>query len=467
MDRVLVYVDWENIHYTLEKIYRVDVPALECLKTIIVRAKEYGRPHVEVYYNDHLGRRDHDLGRAIRACGAYAQPISSARVEKNLADTYIATDAIRQYIHQKPSVVIIVSGDNGYSPVLRAIKDEGGEALIFSFKKSMANVFQDSMLVDEPIILDELILPHGTPLASTFELKQESTTSKKPESTANLVVQLPPPRSVRSQAAPKRVQRTAADFIDSPTSGSAIRIILRLTQALAHEFGENIYTRDNLPAACSSESEEWTPILDVVHEAIATGKLSVLHKNRTGVADDYVPNWEHPSVRSVLLAWVAFVEKLRYMAPGAAQDTPKELILSQICPSEKEKALYYSPDRALLEAVMSEAEGIGALIADTTKTMVRLDADHPLVKTPIRLQIPFQELPKALQSNIRALEKDIVAISSTGSARLSALKQRFGKRANTLVDLGVALGLLSPAGALHDNKTMITSKRTSDPAKTG
>lgn len=143
------------------------------------------------------------------------------------------------------------------------------------------------------------------------------------------------------------------------------------------------------------------------------------------------------------------------------------MILSQICPSEKEKALYYSPDRALLEAVMSEAEGIGALIADTTKTMVRLDADHPLVKTPIRLQIPFQELPKALQSNIRALEKDIVAISSTGSARLSALKQRFGKRANTLVDLGVALGLLSPAGALHDNKTMITSKRTSDPAKTG
>ena len=155
---VLVLVDWENIHYTLRRAYSLAVPPQVCIEQIAIKARSYGTTHVSIFYNGGLTNRE--LGLAIRACEAYGEPLYTANPneqEKNLADTYIATEAMCRFFKDHFSLVIIVSGDNGYTPVLRAIRDNGGKAIIFSLEKALAGIIKNSLVGEGLVLLDDLI----------------------------------------------------------------------------------------------------------------------------------------------------------------------------------------------------------------------------------------------------------------------------------------------------------------------
>jgi hypothetical protein len=466
---VLVLVDWENIHYTLERSYRLSVSPQDCLEQIVVKAREYGTTHVEVFYN--AGLRGHQLGLAIRSSEAYDQPLYSGanEPEKNLADTYIATEALRQFYRDKPSIVIIVSGDNGYTPVLRAIRELGGKAIIFSFEKALANIIKNSRLVGEgSVLLDDLVLPYSVPLREKMEKPPYRKSAARPTGGTRVrsterddgnKKQRQPEPAISISNTIERAQVPEPRPQSGPILASTVRVLLGLIQELAEAFEGDIQNDSHhLPGGLALSGEHWAAFLGPIHDAVARGQLRVVTPDR---AQDvlYLPNWEDPTVREVLITWVAFIGKLRYMTSPTAPETLLQSAIDQVNPpllAEKVRNTFYFPDRDLLRTISQVAQTIGAVHSrkEAAKTWIRLVEGHPLIRHPIRFSIMITSLPQRLQSNIEAVESWVVtAAETTGepATRLRTVIKKLTKYIATPIDIAVALRLIALAEQIGDD----------------
>jgi len=155
-------IDWENIWISLDRVYNSRISPRTCLEKIVqhVRTADTALETV-LFYGEHF-REEQSLREAIRACAARGERIgaSGPKPEKNLADTYLVVEALLRLFTKipRPDRFVIVSGDNGYTALLRALEEQGTEVSILGLRKSMAKIISSSVIFQDRVsFLDEIL----------------------------------------------------------------------------------------------------------------------------------------------------------------------------------------------------------------------------------------------------------------------------------------------------------------------
>lgn len=402
----VVLVDWENIFYSLTQTYRIRIPALQCLKGILAKAQEYGRlQRVVVFYGGHL--QDEDLLSAIRFCGAIPYPLapqSRGRVEPNLADTYLTAEALVLFFELKPDTVIIVSGDKGYTSALQQIRERGGKAVVFGLQGSMARVLQESPFIrDHMVFLDDVLVQ----------------------------AQQPERQPIRPLSLIAAVEKTAIEKKER-TSLDVQRLLMTMMEYLP-EMPYKVISRKRLTdlLGLTPQDQEWRTWAGLIEEAVREGQLEVSSVRMPDGKEipHYCPNWRDPLTRDTILAWSVLVGTIKELTTRRNGPVPLAVVLDHLAPAPIDAQAEPSgggqnPERDLLKTFYTIGVERGALRADTQMgrerrpvTMVSLNAEHPLVKNPVRVNLDLHDLPTTLQDQVSALTHAVRELCSRKSLR--------------------------------------------------
>jgi uncharacterized LabA/DUF88 family protein len=400
---VVVLVDWENIFYTLDRDYHTEVRAMQCLKAIVSKASRYGNvQRVTVFYGEHLQQEDEGLVSAIQFCRAVPYPLATktrrGKPERNLVDTYMAVEAIVLFFQLKPETTVIVAGDKGYTPVLQAIRDRQGKAVVFGLKRSTAQLLQESEFIrDEIEFLDDVLLG-------------------------------PAQRPLQPISAMAGLQETeSAEVLKERTSVDVQRLLMTMMEYLPQMPYRHISVGrlGELLGLTDEDTEEWDNWKVLIAHAVENGQLNVADVPMPNGTQKphYEPNWLDPLVLETILDWVVLVGTITRETTKAGEPVPLVRVLDRLAPFAVDpqtgrRIRAANPERDRLKNLYTIGVERDAIRASTaikpsteiteearpvTVAMVTLHAQHPLIKEPVQVQVQLSNLPERMQEDVSSL----------------------------------------------------------------
>ena len=470
MSKVSVFVDWENIAVSLNEQYRsVKWTEQQCLGEIVTRIRAtYKEAIVTVFYSKFL-REKGNLPSAIHACLAHEARILTKDItpEKNLVDTYIATAPLVSFFEKRDCdscSIVIVSGDNDYIPILRAIRERGGSVAMWGLKESMATKLRDpsSLAGQGAVFLDDFL---------SF-LSPESAVKNGAMAVQNVKRAIPTYKSGqstdgRTRASDSRAPATqAGDKAASlpPVDGRAEPVFLTAVQPGTILSAKTIEISASVPAfevkqtggegvlSTAWEGSEASMLdLDTLHVliyglthfadtpldpewgdwqattafAVAKGYcFSPIHPTSGEAAYPQITvNFASPTVRELLCNWTALMERIRAETVEPGSTALLQSIKDKMFPnalSQAQKDRYYALDKRLIDRLTSVGIRLNVLVTSDTaqgdqppRTMICLNEKHPYVMNPVRIQVPAEDIPPRLAANIDKLR---LLVNSRGSA---------------------------------------------------
>ena len=178
VDEVAVFIDFENLRYSLLNIHGLEPD----FRTLVEKAKKYGRPSIMRAYADFSEHPD-DLRSQLHICGIEAINIPVKRKVyteggkeihriKNAADMVLALDAMIEAIEadesKKKKTFLLVSGDSDYVKLVTNLRNRFGQRVIIcGVPGSIAHDLVESAGEEDAIEIpkiepaDELVLKKG------------------------------------------------------------------------------------------------------------------------------------------------------------------------------------------------------------------------------------------------------------------------------------------------------------------
>lgn len=166
MPDVALFIDWENVYYTLRQRREGRLPSsLAILQTILKKASEFGTVRVkQAIFGQEVAAQDETLLMALEFTGiepiAVAQRLSG-RLLKGRADAVLITRALRMLYKDRPDIEswFIVSGDRDLNALCKALKDEDKHVYLIAGDQALANELRESPYLRDDVFLLEELLP--------------------------------------------------------------------------------------------------------------------------------------------------------------------------------------------------------------------------------------------------------------------------------------------------------------------
>jgi len=162
---VALFIDWENVYYTLRQHHEGALPSsIAVLQAILRKAAEFGTVRIkQAIFGQEVAAQDETLLMALEFTGiepiAVAQRMSG-RLLKGRADAVLIVRALRMLYKERPDIEswFIVSGDRDLNALCKALKDEDKHVYLIAGDKALANELRESpYLRDEVFLLEEML----------------------------------------------------------------------------------------------------------------------------------------------------------------------------------------------------------------------------------------------------------------------------------------------------------------------
>jgi uncharacterized LabA/DUF88 family protein len=389
---VALFIDWENVYYTLRQHSEGALPSsLKILQAILAKSAEFGSVRVkQAIFGQEVAAQDETLLMALEFTGiepiAVAQRMSG-RLLKGRADSVLIVRALRMLYKERPELDtwFIVSGDRDLNALCKALKDEDKRVYLIAGDKALANELRESPYLRDDVFLLEEILP---------EMRLRAPEQR-------VAVEEPRPRGVRGgrgRGARRPSERAAPAAVapmlpaHAPTEETEQRrlAVLLLDQTVA--LGNGGMSRDEFVASVVPESErEGRKALEALVDAgIAQGHLLArsVGRARAKGKQHLELNFGSPLVAETIFQLVRLLRRVDTVLGKDQRRIPVvEAVLDPLSRADQPGIVQgRGQRRALLETLFAIAEERGAVVTEQVGregrqiAMCWLQQGHPLVE---------------------------------------------------------------------------------------
>jgi uncharacterized LabA/DUF88 family protein len=386
---VALFIDWENVYYTLRQHHEASLPSsLAILQAILRKSAEFGTVRVkQAIFGQEVAAQDETLLMALEFTGiepiAVAQRMSG-RLLKGRADSVLIVRALRMLYKERPDLEswFIVSGDRDLNALCKALKDEDKHVYLIAGDKSLANELRESPYLRDDVFLLEELLPEirprppgpRPPLAETRrEVGRGERRGRAP--TAPTAAPVAPILPTGAPGAETDQRRLA---------------VLLLDQLVA--TGQSDMPRDEFVASVvpASDRTGLKALEDLIDSGIAQGHLIArsLGRARSKAKQHLLLNFGSPLVAESVFQLVRLLRRIDTVVGKDQRRIPVvEAVLDPLSRAEQPGTVQgRAQRRALLETLFSIAEERGAVVTEQVGgtgrqiAMCWLAEGHPLVE---------------------------------------------------------------------------------------
>ncbi len=389
MPDVALFIDWENVYYTLRQHHEGSLPSsLAILQSILRKAAEFGAVRVkQAIFGQEVAAQDETLLMALEFTGiepiAVAQRMSG-RLLKGRADAVLITRALRMLYKERPDLEswFIVSGDRDLNALCKALKDEDKHVYLIAGDKALANELRESPYLRDEVFLLEDLLP---------EIRLRPPEQRVPSEES---------RRARGGRGGRRAPAAApAARVSAPVlaSGSAAGetdqrrlAVLLLDQLVA--TGETGMARDAFVVNVVPQSDRAgnKALEDLVDAGVQQGHLTAhsVGRARAKAKQRLALNFGSPLVAESVFQLVRVLRRIDTVVGKDQRRIPViEAVLDPLSRAEQPGTVQgRAQRRALLETLFSIAEERGAVVTEQVSSgghqiaMTWLAEAHPLVE---------------------------------------------------------------------------------------
>ncbi|OLC54153.1 MAG: hypothetical protein AUH85_12525 [Chloroflexi bacterium 13_1_40CM_4_68_4] len=394
MADVALFIDWENVYYTLRQHSEGALPSsLKVLQAILSKAAEFGSVRIkQAIFGQEVAAQDETLLMALEFTGiepiAVAQRMSG-RLLKGRADSVLIVRALRMLYKERPDLDtwFIVSGDRDLNALCKALKDEDKRVYLIAGDKALANELRESPYLRDDVFLLEEILPE-------IRLRPPEQRVVLPEE----------PRSrIALRSGRGRVLRRVADRpaplpvipmlpARAPTEDTEQRrlAVLLLDQVVA--TGDAGMSRDDFVSSVVpvSEREGRRVLEELIDAGISQGHLlsRTVGRARSKGKQQLALNFGSPLVAETVFQLVRLLRRVDSVLGKEQRRIPVvEAVLDPLSRADQPGVVQgRGQRRTLLETLFSIAEERGAVVTEQVGregrqiAMCWLQPGHPLVE---------------------------------------------------------------------------------------
>ncbi len=389
MPDVALFIDWENVYYTLRQHREGRLPSsLAILQAILKKSAEFGAVRVkQAIFGQEVAAQDETLLMALEFTGiepiAVAQRLSG-RLLKGRADAVLIVRALRMLYKERPDIetFFIVSGDRDLNALCKALKDEDKHVYLIAGDKALANELRESpYLRDDVFLLEELLPEFRAAFADAPPAPAE-----EPPRRGHIR------RGGRAAAAPSRPAATPMVMPEAPASEKEQRrlAVLLLDQLTA--IGAEDMPRDEFVASVVpfSDTQGRTDLEALIDAGIAQQHILTRAQGRSRAKAKLAlrPNHGSPLVAETVFQLVRLLRRVDSVLGKDNRRIPVvEAVLDPLSRADQPGTVEgRAQRRALLETLFSIAEERGAVVTEQIRREGQqiatcwLVPEHPLVR---------------------------------------------------------------------------------------
>ena len=395
MADVALFIDWENVYYTLRQHSEGALPSsLKVLQAILSKAAEFGSVRIkQAIFGQEVAAQDETLLMALEFTGiepiAVAQRMSG-RLLKGRADSVLIVRALRMLYKERPDLDtwFIVSGDRDLNALCKALKDEDKRVYLIAGDKALANELRESPYLRDDVFLLEEILPEIRlrPPEQRLPLPDEPRPRTALRGGRGRVV-----RRVADRPAPVAV--TPMLPARAPTEDTEQRrlAVLLLDQVVATGDGQSMSRDDFVSSVVPASDREGRRVLEELIDAgISQGHLlsRTVGRARSKGKQQLLLNYGSPLVAETVFQLVRLLRRVDTVLGKEQRRIPVvEAVLDPLSRADQPGVVQgRGQRRTLLETLFSIAEERGAVVTEQVGregrqiAMCWLQPGHPLVE---------------------------------------------------------------------------------------
>jgi uncharacterized LabA/DUF88 family protein len=387
---VALFIDWENIYYTLRQHREGRLPSsLAILQVILKKATEYGTVRVkQAIFGQEVAAQDETLLMALEFTGiepiAVAQRMSG-RLLKGRADAVLIVRALRMLYKERPHTEnwFVVSGDRDLNALCKALKDEDKHVYLIAGDKALANELRESPYLRDEVFLLEDLLPEA----------------RAPAPPALPAPAQPMPAVPRGRA-PRREPRARAEIQPTPamvpmaaptTEREQRRLAVLLLDQLVATSAAEMTRADFVASVIPPSDVEGARALESVIDAGLAQQHVLAHatgRSRSKASHQLRLNFGSPLVAETVFQLVRLLRRIDTVTEKDTRRVPVgEAVLDPLSRADQPGTSVQgrAQRRALLETLFNIAEERGVIATELVGrggqqlAMCWLEQAHPLV----------------------------------------------------------------------------------------
>lgn len=390
MPDVALFIDWENVYYTLRQRREGRLPSsLAILQTILKKASEFGTVRVkQAIFGQEVAAQDETLLMALEFTGiepiAVAQRLSG-RLLKGRADAVLITRALRMLYKDRPDIEswFIVSGDRDLNALCKALKDEDKHVYLIAGDQALANELRESPYLRDDVFLLEELLPEIRLAEARAAPPEPATVEEAPRRGRGRRGRAP----ARPAPQPAQIVAPEAPATEKEQRRLAVLLLDHLVAVGSEEMPRDEFVASVVPASDTAGRRALEGLIDAgiaQQHVLARRSGPSRAKGKLGLA----LNYGSPLVAETVFQLVRLVRRIDSVLGKDNRRIPiGEAVLDPLSRADQPGTVQgRAQRRALLETLFNIAEERGAVVTELIGrdgqpvAMCSLQTAHPLVR---------------------------------------------------------------------------------------